>query len=106
MTARSIPEAQWDIIDASDYYDRVQPDLGADFVTEARHAIGRIAAQPRLYGRVNPPVRGREVRQTLVHRFPYTVVYEVTANEVIIVAVVHVRRSQRVWRRRLSPRQP
>jgi plasmid stabilization system protein ParE len=106
MTARSIPEAQWDIIDASDYYDRAQAGLGNDFVVEARAAMGRIAGQPRLYPRVIPPVRGREVRQALVRRFPYTVVYEVTSAEVIIVAVVHVRRSQRVWRRRLSSRQP
>jgi plasmid stabilization system protein ParE len=106
MNYRFLPEARWDLFDAADGYDVQLAGLGQEFSDEVQARIQVIAAQPRLYGRVSPPVRGREVRQALVRRFPYTVVYEVTANEVIIVAVVHVRRSQRVWRRRLSPRQP
>ena len=106
MTTRSFPEAERDIIDASDYYDQLQADLGDDFVTEARNAIARVTAQPRLYGQVSPPVRGRDVREAPVRQFPYKVVYEVTATEVIIVAVVHVRRDRRRWRPRLSTPRP
>src|SRR6476660_5817040 len=105
MNYRFLPEDRWDLFDAADHYDR-QAGLGQEFSDEVQARVHIVVAQPRLYPRVIPPVRGREVRQTLVHRFPYTVVYEVTTVEVIISAVVHVRRSRRVWRRRLSSRQP
>ncbi|HJZ94413.1 MAG TPA: hypothetical protein VKE40_26350 [Gemmataceae bacterium] len=101
MTSRSLPEAQWDIIEESECYDNVRAGLGDDFVAETREAISRAVARPRLYAQVDPPVRAREVRQTLVRRFPFKVIYEVTATEVIIVAVTHVRRRDRRWRRRL-----
>lgn len=101
MNWRALVEAQWDIIDVSDHYDHLSAGLGNDFVIEARAAIHRVAAQPRLYGMVDPRVRGREVRQTLVHRFPYRVIYEVTRTDVVIVAFVHTRSSDRRWRRRL-----
>jgi hypothetical protein len=37
----------------------------------------------------------------LVRRFPYLVIYEVTATEVVIFAVVYARSSNRKWRRRI-----
>jgi plasmid stabilization system protein ParE len=106
MNYRFLPEARWDLFDAADRYEAQLAGLGQEFSDEVEAKVQVIAGRPRQYGQVNPPVRGREVRQALVRRFPYTVVYEVTASEVIIVAVVHVRRSRRAWRPRLSPRQP
>lgn len=106
MNYRFLPLARWDLFDAADWYDGQLAGLGQEFSDEVRARVLALAGQPRLFGRVQPPVRGREVREAPVHRFPYLVIYEVTAIEVVIVAVVHARRSQRVWRRRLSPRHP
>ena len=106
MNYRFLAEARWDLFDAADWYDAQLAGLGQEFSDEVQAKVRDIAGQPRLYGQVSPPVRGRDVRRAPVRRFPYTVVYEVTAGEVIIVAVVHVRRSRRAWRPRLSPRQP
>jgi plasmid stabilization system protein ParE len=106
MNYRFLLEARWDLFDADDWYNGQLPGLGVLFTDQVEDRVREIAARPRLYGRVDPPVRGREVRQALVRRFPFTVIYEVAANEVIIVAVIHVRSSGRRWRRRLSSRQP
>jgi len=37
-----------------------------------------------------------------VPRFPYVIYYEVTAAEVVVLAVVHGRSRYRPWRRRLN----
>lgn len=106
MSFRFLPAARWDLIDAADWYERQSAGLGDDFTNQVENRVQEIATRPRLYGGVKPAVRGREVREAPVHRFPYKVVYEVTAAEVVIVAVVHVRRGRRSWRPRLSTPTP
>jgi toxin ParE1/3/4 len=98
--------ARWDAIDAADEYESQVRGLGQRFLLAVDDAIRKIAAQPRAYSPArNVPAR-RDVRFRRVNRFSYLIYYEVTLTEVIVLAVVHARRSQRVWRGRLSPRQP
>jgi len=93
--------ALWDLFDATDWYEDQSPGLGHEFAARVQEKVQEIAAQPRKYWRAPPAVRGREVRQAIVRRFPYTDIYEVTATEVVIVAVTHFRRRDRQWRRRI-----
>jgi len=39
-------------------------------------------------------------RRVLVHRFPYQVVYRLTASEILIVAVAHLKRRPGYWKDR------
>lgn len=101
MNYRFLALARWDLFDAADWYDAHVAGLGDQFTDQVEIKIRELARMPRLYPRVYPAVRGREIRNALVKRFPYLVIYEVLANEVVIIAVVHARRHRRVWRRRL-----
>jgi plasmid stabilization system protein ParE len=93
--------ARWDALDAADEYESQVRGLGQRFLLAVDDAVRKIAAQPRAYSPApNVPV-GRDIRFRRVNRFSYLIYYEVTSAEVIILAVVHARRSQRVWRRRL-----
>ncbi len=66
MTGRVLPEAQWDVLDLSDWYDRHDPGSGDRFVEAARATFGAIATQPLIYGRVDSAPRGREIREMVM----------------------------------------
>lgn len=101
MTVRIPWAARWDILDAADAYETKVPRLGQRFISSVDAAIRMIERTPRAYSAAPGIPSGREVRFRLVHRFPYAVYYEVTAADIVILAVIHVRRRQRTWRSRL-----
>ncbi|HKB05888.1 MAG TPA: type II toxin-antitoxin system RelE/ParE family toxin [Gemmataceae bacterium] len=89
--------AAYDDIDAvHTSYESLRPGLGDDFVAEVGATRARIGQNPQLYG-----VIGRGVRAAKVRRFPYVVYYLVEPNRVVIVAILHARRSSRAWQRRI-----
>jgi len=93
--------ARWDSYDAADAYESQVRGLGQKFLSAVDDAIRHIGARPRLYSPAPSVPAGREVRFRMAKRFPYVIYYEVLAAEVVILAITHARRRQRVWRRRL-----
>ena len=95
MTSRPFqfhPEAEAEFAEAAEWYDERRPGLGRNFVAAVRAKVDEIRGAPERW----PSVRG--VRRTLVHRFPYAVVYREVENEMIqIIAVAHVRRRPKYW---------
>jgi plasmid stabilization system protein ParE len=89
-------EAMEDIDSAHAYYEAQLPGLGDEFVEALRRQMDRIADNPKLYG-----VLHRRVRAAPMRRFPYVIYYRATATDALIIAVLHGRRSTRVWRKRL-----
>lgn len=43
-----------------------------------------------------------DVRQHIIHKFPYKVIYTVENNEIVVVAIVHQKRSPIVWENRIT----
>ncbi|MEI6082917.1 MAG: type II toxin-antitoxin system RelE/ParE family toxin [Verrucomicrobiota bacterium] len=91
------PEVSPDILEAADWYERQQPDLGADFVREVRHSIQSLRVNPLLYRIRHAKWR---VRWVLLHRFPYQIVFVVDGELITILAVMHAKRHDRHWRER------
>lgn len=76
---------------------------GFAFQAEFDAAVAAIAADPRLYPPVEDGVPGREVREFYIARFRQRVIYLVTGDDVLVVAVVHATRRPEAWHRQLPP---
>ncbi len=71
--------------------------LGEAFMTELRHVIDGLRRLPKRF-----PVVVAPLRRALLRRFPYAVYFYIRGNqEVVVVAILHVRRdARRIDRRR------
>ncbi|MBM3267663.1 MAG: type II toxin-antitoxin system RelE/ParE family toxin [Candidatus Sericytochromatia bacterium] len=56
--------------------------------------IEAVAADPERFPEVAPGVR----RRLVLHRFPFAVIYRIQADEVQVIAVMHLRRRPGYWR--------
>lgn len=94
--ARFLLPAEEEMVAAAQYYEHQSVGLGTEFLTEVEHTIAAISAHPNAA----PVVKGG-IRRRLLTRFPFGVLYVATTDEVIIVAVMHLRRRPGYWEGRL-----
>jgi hypothetical protein len=73
-----------------------------EFLAKLIEFRDRIGSFPQLYERVHPSPKGRDVRWGTLSLFPYEVVYEVRAEEVVLLSITHGHRLNNPWRRRLD----
>jgi plasmid stabilization system protein ParE len=78
---------------AAQWYESRNPEAARAFLNELDVAIERIADAPGLW-----PISHHGVRQYLMRRFPYVVVYRETQSSIEIVAVAHGRRRPGYWK--------
>lgn len=93
------PQARNDVLEAAGWYDAQRGGLGAEFIEEIIDVLDALEANPLLYCRRHPT---KNIRWRYPKRFPYRVIYEVSEDEhlVVVAAVIHAARHDRVWRRR------
>jgi toxin ParE1/3/4 len=90
-------EAEADIADAAVWYDSREPGLGLELISEVHSAIARALKNPESFIRVR---RNPAVRRVLIRRFPYRVFYIVRLDAIVVLAVLHAARHDRVWKQR------
>lgn len=88
------PVARREFDEAVDWYDQ-KANLGTAFISEIEIALQGIVATPRRHALVSD-----DVRRALVHRFPYSIFYRVTASGIEVLGVIHHRRDPTVWKNR------
>src|SRR5262245_33033812 len=79
--------------EATIYYERQESGLGIKFLDEIEAATDRILRFPRAWHPVS--VRSRRCR---THRFPFGLLYQIRADEILITALMDLRRDPRRWR--------
>ena len=89
--------AEADALEAFRFYEERREGLGERFRDHLGIAISRIQDTPELY-----PVVYRDLRRTLVERFPYVVLYRVYPGLIFIVAIMHARQNPAAWKRRAT----
>ena len=75
--------------------------VGERFLSQAIDALAKIEKYPRRFARTKHQT-GREIRRRMFAHFPYSIIYEVTAAECVVIAVAHVARKPGYWRDRLQ----
>jgi len=98
MTYRLIirPEAEAELAEAFDWYERRVPGLGADLLVAVDTAVGSILSDPLQH----PAVYG-SVHRALIRRFPYQVLFVVEADVVAVIAIFHGARDPKHWQDRV-----
>jgi plasmid stabilization system protein ParE len=75
--------------------------LGDEFLEAIEKALETIESHPHRFMRITTKDPEREVRRFVLKRFPFLMVYEVRADEVLVVAIAHAKRKPKYWENRL-----
>ena len=78
------------------FYEVREADLGQEFLREVSLSFDRIREHPFAFRTVF-----NEYRRCVMARFPYSVVYRVEGEKVLVFAVAHLRRHPGYWRDRV-----
>jgi len=95
MKFRILSCAEQELAEAADYYNAQCPGLGYDMAAEVKKTFQRIIDFPTTW-----PLISDRVRRCIVHRFPYGVLYQQREEEILVVAVMHMKRDPRSWQNR------
>jgi toxin ParE1/3/4 len=95
LTLRFHPVAQDELDQAADFYDLESPGLGSTFLDAVERALLQVCDYPK-----SAPITLGPNRKKAVARFPFSVVYFVLDDTVVVLALAHQRRRPFYWRER------
>jgi hypothetical protein len=102
MTLRILPEVELESAEAAAWYDDHQAGLGNDFLIEVESAIRRIGSDPHQFATLESYTGRYDIRRCVLDRFPYLVIFTCRPDEILIIALTHVRRRPLHWLQRLT----
>lgn len=80
---------------AIDYYEESKERLGLEFAQEVYATIRRIVDHPLAWSPMT-----KTTRRCLTNRFLFGIIYAITEQEIIIVAVMHQNKKPDYWKTR------
>ncbi|MDO9043455.1 MAG: type II toxin-antitoxin system RelE/ParE family toxin [Desulfocapsaceae bacterium] len=90
-----LAHAEQEFIEAVDYYNVQCPGLGYEFATEITTTLNRISSFPEAWPRISP-----RTRRCITNKFPYGVIYQIQNNNILVVAIMHMKRNPIGWQNR------
>jgi len=97
MRAVFLRPARIELLEAVAYYEGESPGLSDRLLAEVRHGLDFIRSHPSA-----SPLISHDVRRKLLHRFPYSLLYSVEKDFLLIVAFMHHKRRPGYWADRLD----
>lgn len=86
------PQARAEIREARGWYEGQIPGLGRAFIAEVDATLAFLRLHPQMFAAVST---AGDVRRALLHRFPYSLLYEVVAaDDIVVLACRHVRQDE------------
>lgn len=98
MHIELLEAAQRELDEAIDFYNRERAGLGDEFLTEVLAGLERIAEHPAAWHGYS-----KRTRRCQTRRFPYGIVYVISARAILVVAIAHLHRKPGYWKNRLTP---
>jgi addiction module RelE/StbE family toxin len=97
MKLRYLRDAQREVRDGVAYYHERNPQAARGFTEALRDEERRILQHPLAATRIRADFRARKIP-----RFPYSLIYRVQSDEILIVALAHHSRRPEYWSGRIS----
>ena len=91
------PEAEDDIREAFFWYEDKRQGLGYDFLLNVDAGLNFIKRNPNIH-----PTEYKGTRKHFIKRFPYKIVYLVEGEKIVVLAVIHGRRSPVLIKKRIN----
>jgi plasmid stabilization system protein ParE len=89
------PEAEAEIVAAADWYESRSAGLAAELIRAVDAVVAGIQRNPLQHPEIRSPLR-----RALLRRFPYSIIYRVAAEEIVIAGCLHWRQHPRRWQSR------
>jgi len=96
MKVKFLKLAEQELYDAQKYYEQQQEKLGGTFKSTIFNSLNRIVEFPKVYVKVKS-----DVRRCIVHKFPYSILYSIEDNHILIIAISHQHREPDYWIKRI-----
>lgn len=93
------PEAERELDEAAVRYESEVPELGRRFAGEVERVIEILLENPEIGARLDD-----DLRHFVLRKFPFSVIYAVSAGLLYIVAIAHGSREPGYWRPRVHDR--
>lgn len=97
MVVKFLAPAKAELAEAVAYYNSQKSELGSQFAEEIRRTIERVLQYPEAWTPLS-----KRTRRCRTNKFPYGVIYQVRADALLIVAVMHLHREPQAWKSRLG----
>ncbi len=89
-------QAREEFLGAVSRYEAEVPGLGARFIAEFERCIGLLLETPQI----GSPMGGKLRRFVLDDHFPFSIVYAIQGDTLLVIAVAHASRRPGYWKRR------
>ncbi len=87
------PEAEKELNDTIDYYNKCKNGLGLEFVKEVYLTIQEIILFPEAWLKISA-----NTRRCLLKRFPYGIIYYANKDELFIIAIMQLNKKPDYWK--------
>ena len=97
MSIRLLEPAQAELDEAIGWYAEQAPGLGDAFLLETLKVLKLVKQFPQAWHPLTP-----EIRRCRLKRFPYSVVYSMDVEGILVLAVAHQHRKPGYWHNRIA----
>ena len=97
MKIRFLTMAENEVDEAVSWYQEQTEDQSFNFPDELDRAVQLVTTYPLLAAEIE-----HDVREFLFHNFPYSMIYGVDGETIVVIAVAHQHRQPRYWADRVS----
>jgi hypothetical protein len=92
VNVRFLSLTEQEIDEAVAWFDEQVEGKGTDFLDELDRVIRRVKAYPFASTQIEP-----DIRRCLFAHFPYSLIYGIEEQTIVVIAVAHFRRTPRYW---------
>jgi plasmid stabilization system protein ParE len=92
MKIRFLTIAEIEVDEAVSWYQKQTEDQDLNFLDELVRALRVIAAYPLIAAEIEP-----DIRIFFLNRFPYSLIYGIEGDGIVVIALAHQKREPEYW---------